>query len=1015
MAGSRRSLAWALALLLVCASIAVVQRSPVARAAGTFTVTTVDDAGPGSLRQAIADANAAGGGTIAFSIPGGLQSGGLWTIGLRSELPALTSGGITIDGPPRPLFFTPLVVVDGSEIVTGTSGLRINSSNNTIRRLAIVSFKDNAEHSAGIGIQVFGPDPQSRPVAGNRLVGNYVGVRPRSVVASPNQSAGIAVSNASETTIGGTGIAEGNVISGNDGPGIALNSVGATTIAANLIGLTLGADAVAPLGNGGSGIELVDSSGVTIGGADGGSPGPGNYIAANRGHGVLLTGPGASDNLVAGNTIGSDGESDLGNALSGVLISGGAHDNVVSGGADSRSAIGGNGGYGVQISGSGTISNTLSGLAIGLRADGVGELGNDRGGVAILDGASRNLVGGGAANLIASNGGAGVVISGTGTLSNTLSDSIIGLRLAPGGPLVAAGNHGDGVLIAGGAQKTCVGGPGQGNTIGANQGSGVHVSGATTISTTISSNYIGVAPQGGGYLALGNTADGVLVDDSAQQVTILDNHISRNGAKGIALVPNAPAPGGDSASPNHDIDPPFDLHLSQTGHLTGRVLADGSSDACGAACTIQIFTTDPAALDGQGRDLVVPSSFDLSPSGYFSATLPITLPPQLALTATDAAGNSSEFAVLTSTLGVAIGPPRSSEALPGQAVTYTHRITNTGTVDLTDLRLSAVSSRGWPAATTPISTTEFGLAAGEHISVTVTLTLPPGPDPAARPGDPPDQTRVTVASTSLVTVTDSVTDTTTVLPQFLLSVGPLEQGGLGTPDPPNNVIHYTHALTNTGNVSATVEITAATELGWQTGVSTQTLVLEPGDANARSVTVSLTVPPGAQAGKVAKTTVSFSAPGHSSQSAVATDTTTVELSPSALLLSLDEGMEGSVGAGEVITFTYRVENRSNGQAAFALRGASSRGSMIAFAKIDGSPLGAGDSFTLGTTSATNTIDIAVVVTVDDRLLAGDRDTITIDLVDAADAARVRASSQNIVDVTQSAVVPRMYQSLILLW
>lgn len=59
-----------------------------------FAVTTTADAGPGSLRQAILDANAAAGAdTIAFNIPGG----GVQTIRPLSELPWVT-GPLVIDG-----------------------------------------------------------------------------------------------------------------------------------------------------------------------------------------------------------------------------------------------------------------------------------------------------------------------------------------------------------------------------------------------------------------------------------------------------------------------------------------------------------------------------------------------------------------------------------------------------------------------------------------------------------------------------------------------------------------------------------------------------------------------------------------------------------------------------------------------------------------------------------------------------------------------------------------------------
>jgi hypothetical protein len=72
--------------------------------AATFTVTNVNDAGAGSLRQAILDANAAGVGphTIAFNVPSASLTGSFGSkralIGLASPLPALTVANVTIDG-----------------------------------------------------------------------------------------------------------------------------------------------------------------------------------------------------------------------------------------------------------------------------------------------------------------------------------------------------------------------------------------------------------------------------------------------------------------------------------------------------------------------------------------------------------------------------------------------------------------------------------------------------------------------------------------------------------------------------------------------------------------------------------------------------------------------------------------------------------------------------------------------------------------------------------------------------
>ncbi len=75
--------------------------------AATYPVTTTDDTGAGSLRQAILDANAnAGDDIITFAIGSGAQS-----IVLASALPQIT-GGLTIDGTSQPGYAgTPLITV----------------------------------------------------------------------------------------------------------------------------------------------------------------------------------------------------------------------------------------------------------------------------------------------------------------------------------------------------------------------------------------------------------------------------------------------------------------------------------------------------------------------------------------------------------------------------------------------------------------------------------------------------------------------------------------------------------------------------------------------------------------------------------------------------------------------------------------------------------------------------------------------------------------------------------------
>jgi hypothetical protein len=911
--------------------------------------------------------------------------------------------------------------IDNTSFPNSGAGIRIDgASGNTIGSETDENRRNFISGNTGSGIYL-------NVASGNFIYGNYIGLALGSGPNIPfiplgNSLYGIYALNSSGTTIGGTTSVQRNIISGNGKSGILLtgNQTQNNTITSNFIGLS--PSGTAAVGNGEDGVQIANGAkNNTVSGTESLR----SLISANGRYGVLITDGTTRGNHVLGNYIGvnDNGTTRLGNAQGGLRLQDNANNNII-GAAGQGNVIAGNTGYGISFGRStagftSILSNTVAGNFIGLNSTATTVVSNTLGGVLVSSGALSNRIGGvsaGEQNIISGNGGPGIVITGTATLSTTVAGNVIGLRRASAilPFVVAAENKGDGVLIEGGARYTRVGGAGDAaNTIAANTANGVHVTGAATISNTIQSNYLGVALDGSTYVALGNKENGVLVDGGAQEVAILSNHISSNGGRGIALSPSAPAPGGTTSNANHDIDPPFDLHLNQRGRLTGRVLVAGGADSCGRPCQIQIFTADPVARDQEGRDLITPTDYTLDATGHFTATLPGAfpeeLPAQLALTATDAAGNTSEFSVLTSTLTIDIGPPRASDAVPGQVITYTHRITNTGSIDfLGDLSLSAASSRGWTVSVTP--TEDISLAAGESKPITVTVQIPPGPGPSVTPSPPVDETVVTIQSTSLVTVTDSVTDLTTILPRAVIEVIPVSLEGFGTPTPPNNVVTYPHILRNIGNVAASVTITATTDLGWATSVTTTTLDIEPGATNGKGIAVSVTVPPGAEAGTRAHTTITVDVVGFPAQQRVFTDTTTVELNPSALLIHVG-AVDLDAVPGDTVPFTYRVENRSNGPETFSLRAVpSSAGTVVAFTRADGELFGPGYTFFLDNTVGTNVLTFTAEVHLSTALQKGDEETITISVLDHLE--QTRASRQNHIVATQNGLVPRAYLPLV---
>jgi hypothetical protein len=134
----------------------------------TFVVTTVADSGPGSLRQAILDADAAPGPhTIAFDIGGG----GAQTITPSSPLPAITNP-VLIDGTTQPGYDgSPLIQLSGSQVSAffgGTTALAITAGDSTIQGLVINGFRGNGRGPRGIAIDL-------ENGGGNTIRGNYLG------------------------------------------------------------------------------------------------------------------------------------------------------------------------------------------------------------------------------------------------------------------------------------------------------------------------------------------------------------------------------------------------------------------------------------------------------------------------------------------------------------------------------------------------------------------------------------------------------------------------------------------------------------------------------------------------------------------------------------------------------------------------------------------------------------------------------------------------------------------------
>ncbi len=253
-------------------------------ALATFTVTNTNDSGAGSLRQAITDANAAGGSDIiAFNIAGA----GPHTIALASALPTIT-GAVTIDGWSEPDFAgTPVIVLDGNG-TTAADGITITASNVTVRGLVINRFD-----AAGIYVQ---------SGSNNVIEGNYIGTNAAGTALAESAGSmadGIRIRSANNT-VGGSAAQQANIFAGAQ-DGIRIQDVAATgnIVKGNFIGTDI--TGTINLGNTDDGIDIATSAfGNTIGGV---AAGEGNTIANNAGRGVELRSDAGATNAIIGNRI----------------------------------------------------------------------------------------------------------------------------------------------------------------------------------------------------------------------------------------------------------------------------------------------------------------------------------------------------------------------------------------------------------------------------------------------------------------------------------------------------------------------------------------------------------------------------------------------------------------------------------------------------------------------------------------------------------------------------------------
>lgn len=677
-----------------------------------YSVTNSNDAGPGSFRQAILDANSNQGlDTITFAIP----NGGVHTIAPLSELPTATDP-VVIDAGQT---LTPSIQLDGSHAGVGAVGLRIGGGDSTVRGLQIINFRasnlGNFEtfDDGGFAIELSGP-------GGDSVTNNIIGCDPTGHTSYGN-SAGIHVLNSANNSIVGN-IISGNYVDGDNvpasfGAGIVIDGSGSTgnTLQQNYLGVNY--TATGPLPNG-SGVIISGASGNVIGGV---GQGTANVISGNRSFGIWLK-HNANNNVVEGNCLGTDSggnfvvgrfnettvERPLVNQVD-VSISEGSSNNTIGGTASGAGNVISGLNVGVALTGTSVTRNVVEGNLIGLTAFGnqvLDLLGESKYGIVLSS--PDNVIGGQVGNSI---GGmaigidVGLTVSGDGLVVPPVFPPDLMGSVIQGNQLAVAGNatvpiFQYGILVERGAFNLVIGGndPSQGNVI-----------------TT-------------------SAANGIFIDDG-QSITIQSNSIFGNGAKGIALNP--------ATFPNRGSEAPQLLSITPNPDGTVRVTGTQAIRSGGSAL-VQIFansTFEPPSLE-QGQTPVGFASVQGIPDQISAFMVTLTLPPGqpfLTATSTDPFGDTSEFSqsipqpAPQSDL-IVTGPPTPIIQTVGQNLVYSFSVANKGPNAATNVVLtqslppgstfvSASPSAGTFSNVAGVITANFGtIEIGATATLTITIT-----------------------------------------------------------------------------------------------------------------------------------------------------------------------------------------------------------------------------------------------------------------------------------------------------
>jgi parallel beta-helix repeat protein len=367
---------------------------------------------------------------------------------------------------------------------------------------------------------------------GNVLSGNFIGTDLTGKIALGNGQDGVAITNSNNNSLIGCTLFQNpfvfyNVIAGNRGNGLSINSSNNVTVQANFLGM--GADNFTSVPNLGNGLLVGGTSQNT---QVGGVIPLGNVISGNTLNGIMVRDQ--ASGFISFNTfcgIAAFQPSASPNGLDGILITSTGGNNTVR-----TCIISGNIGNGIEIAGNASGVQVTE-TSVGTNTNISGAIPNRGSGIVIRGEAHGNAIGGFQPSVEPQNFVSGNLRYGIAVMDRAYNNSIFHTKVGLGALNVSIPNLSGGILLGAGTSGTTIGGPtGPLQTvIQSNNGPGLFINSSTK--NLVVGNSIKLNGLVGVY-AVG-TCTGTVVKNNVVQSNGAGGTVNvvTSGATGIVVTP----------------------------------------------------------------------------------------------------------------------------------------------------------------------------------------------------------------------------------------------------------------------------------------------------------------------------------------------------------------------------------------------------------------------------------------------------------------------------------------------